>query len=496
MVIELFTSLVNNMGYLMAIAFGLTYINRFKRILEKENYTLVDKLLLSFLFSLIAILGTSLGSPFHGSLVSTRNIPVVVGAIIGGPIVGGISGIIAGIHRYLVDPVGITAIPCAIASASGGILIGLIKKTNNIDGKTFSFLAGAGIENISMALILVMSNDFMVSLEIVKSIYLPMVMLNSIGVLIIMSIIEEILKEKEREAGRQAKLVLDIANKTLPYFRVLCESSYEMVCKIICEDIHAEVVALTDRVNINGIYSRSNKYKFKNKEIISSNTKKVIENGSVTILEEDEIEDSLKVYFPKLKSAIIVPLKNKDKTIGTLKIYFNTHTSLIYRNKFLAVGLSELISTQLEISRVEALKSEAAKAEIKALQAQINPHFLFNVLHTIASFLRIDPSKARKIIIDLSTYLRYSIESVDRFVTIEKELEQVKAYIGIEEARYYNKFDVYYDVDETLLSLKIPSLIIQPLVENAIHHGIIRDKVAGNIWVRIKRLGKSKAREK
>jgi two-component system LytT family sensor kinase len=190
-------------------------------------------------------------------------------------------------------------------------------------------------------------------------------------------------------------------------------------------------------------------------------------------------------YCP-LKSAIVVPLNDGEEITGTLKLYYSKENGISYTNEKLAIGLSQLISTQLEISKVGKLKDMATKAEIKALQAQINPHFLFNALNTIISFMRFNPNGARELIVNLSTYLRYNIEETSTFVDMSRELEQVKAYVEIEKARFGDKLNVFYDIDQSL-HIKIPSLIIQPLVENSIKHGILKGSGFGNVRIAVKR---------
>ena len=140
----------------------------------------------------------------------------------------------------------------------------------------------------------------------------------------------------------------------------------------------------------------------------------------------------------------------------------------------------------MEISKIEKIKEAKNKAEIKALQTQINPHFLFNALNTITSFIRINPDKARSLIINLSTYMRYNLEVSSNLIDINKELEQVKAYVEIEQARFGDKLKVIYDIDEDI-EIKIPSLIIQPLVENAIIHGIRENGGSGTVKIFIKK---------
>ena len=478
--------LLNNIGYIIAIAFGLTHVNTFKRIIEKEKYNARDTLILSLLFSAIAILGTYVGTDYNGAIANTRNIGVVVAGVVGGPIIGLVTGIVAGAHRYLIDVGGVTALPCAIATILGGLLSGgVYRKIEPKERKLYGFVAGIIVENLSMGFILLMSRPFELARDIVTNIYIPMVLANGMGAFIVIAITESILEEKKRMAGEQAKLILEVANKTLPHFRDLTNKSLINVCKIIRDSVEAELVAITDRDNILASYSSEERYKINHTEIVGIGTKQVLETGEILIA--DELEDELKFRccLKDLESAIIAPLNTGQGTAGTLKLYFKENSSLTSRNKYLAIGLSQLISTQLEISRVERLKSEAAKAEIRALQAQINPHFLFNALHTVSSFVRIDPAKARKVIIDLSTYLRYSIENGDRLVSIDKELEQVRAYVDIEKARFQNKFMVHYDIEEGVELETIPSLTIQPLVENALKHGILKNNTGKNVYISV-----------
>ena len=123
------------------------------------------------------------------------------------------------------------------------------------------------------------------------------------------------------------------------------------------------------------------------------------------------------------------------------------------------------------------------------LQAQINPHFLFNALNTTAFFVRTDVKKAREVIVDLSTYLRFNLENFSRLVPLKLELEQVRAYINIENSRF-NKINSYYEIEEETKNIKVPSLIIQPLVENSIKHGILKKREGGNINIKVHKISK------
>ena len=398
---ELTSRLLNNLGYIIALAFFFTKFKRAKNIFTKKEYTKTDIILLSIFFSFLSIIGTYTGIYYRGAIVNTRNIGVAVAGIIGGPQVGIITGMVAGIHRFFVDIESPTTIACGISSILGGFITSVFfKKTNEKNCYIYGFISGFLIENLSMLLILLTGfflYDFVIAIDIVKNIYLPMILANALGVSIVIIIIEDLISEKEIMAGKQAKLALEIANKSLPYIRK--GNSLDEVCKIILESLEAKVVVITDDKNIIASHLISDEYILNHSEIKSSATKQVLKTGEFLILgkEESDIID-FQCISGNIKSCIILPLFQEEKKIsGTLKLYFDTPKFVTARKQYLAEGLSMLLSTQIELSNIENFKAMAKEAELKALQTQINPHFLFNALHTISSFVRIEPDRAREI---------------------------------------------------------------------------------------------------
>ena len=475
---KLLSHLFNNLGYIIAIAFFFTKLKRAKDIFTHKKYSKKDVFILSCFFSILAIIGTYTGADYRGAIVNVRNIGVVVGGILAGPEVGILSGFIAGLHRLFIDADPITTIPCATATMIGGFITAyLYKKCNEKNFYLYGFLGGFLVENLSMLLILVMGKDFELAKDIVSNIYFPMILANAVGVSIVLLIIQDIIEEKDIIAGKQAKLSLEIANKTLPYFRN--GESLNEVCKIISDSLGAKAVVITNEKYITASYSTSEDFKIAHTDIKSEVTKQVLKTGKLCIIGQCDDVKYFQCVTGKIKSCIISPLFQGDKVSGTLKIYFDTKENVTASNQYLVEGLSLLISTQLELSSVENLKTMAKEAELKALQTQINPHFLFNALHTTSFFVRKDPNKAREIIIDLSTYLRYNLENSCKLVPLEMELEQVKAYFNIEKARFGEKISLNIDVDENVKNISIPSLIIQPLVENSIKHGLLKKREGG-----------------
>jgi sensor histidine kinase YesM len=136
-----------------------------------------------------------------------------------------------------------------------------------------------------------------------------------------------------------------------------------------------------------------------------------------------------------------------------------------------------LFSSTQQIIDQDVYKSEMEKqirsAELNMLKAQINPHFLFNSLNSASALTISDPNKAQEMIINISDFFRYTLVSAkNQFTTLEKEIEQSLLYLEIEKARFGDKIIINCNLPEEYYHIKIPSLILQPLVENAVKHGV------------------------
>lgn len=477
-------NLLEKTSFLIVILILMSKIKFLKNILKSEQNSKRNLIIISCVFSFLAIVGTYLGIDVEGSIANVRNIAIVSGGILFGPIVGVTAGIVAGIHRFLIDINGITSLPCFITSVLAGILSGYLCDKVASDKKWLvGIICGMFVESISMQIILLISRPHSQAVSIVKHIYIPM-MVGQVGIGFLISILQSLRREKEEIAAQQAKLSLDIANKTLPYFRNMNKESLNKVCDIIKNDIDADAVSITDKKVVLSYVGIGEDYFKNNNKTLSDITKECISKGEIIYIKEEQEEYLVDKKTP-LKTAMIIPLKENDDTVGTLKIYYSKQREITESRQALAIGLSQMISTLMEISKVEQIKEAANKAEIKALQTQINPHFLFNALNTITSFIRINPDIARNLIINLATFLRYNLEFSDTTIDIKKELEQVKAYVEIEKARFGDKLNVVYDIDEDV-NIKIPSLIIQPLVENAIIHGIRANGGYGTVKISVK----------
>lgn len=126
-----------------------------------------------------------------------------------------------------------------------------------------------------------------------------------------------------------------------------------------------------------------------------------------------------------------------------------------------------------KIKKESEMKMLIRDAELSALKSQINPHFLFNSLNSISSLTVSKPEKAQEMVINLSSFMRYSLQhSREETVTLKEELDHIKLYLGIEKIRFGKKLNPVFEVDEKCINARIPNMILQPLLENAIKYGV------------------------
>jgi two-component system LytT family sensor kinase len=479
---EILIQLVEHAAVLLVIIFILTRVPQFREILQRENRSPLELTIIAIIFCLFAIFSTYSGINVEGFLVNVRIVTIISSGILFGPTVGITVGLISGIHRYLIDIGGIIAVSCLITSVIAGILSGIInKKVRKSLHWIYGILAGVFAEGLTILLILLMADSIEAGLDLVSYVALPM-LIGQINIGLIVQLLLSVEGEKEQVASRQAQLSLAIANKTLPYFRKLNKESLTQVGKIIKDELKADAVGITNQEKMLA-YVGYGEELYQNESVPNNaRTMKAIQSGEITSIDTTENQ-----ALPGVQHLLIIPFKEKDVVTGALEIYFLKASKLTYPMQTMAIGLAQIFSTQMEVSRVEQLSEAANKAELQALQTKINPHFLFNALNTIASLTRQAPDKARKLIINLASYMRYSIEVDDELIGIHQALEQVKDYVEIESARFGDRLQVSYDIDP--VDIKIPSLLIQPLVENAIEHGALKSRTKGTVSIAVKKLG-------
>lgn len=480
--------LVQRIAIIAVFAYVLSHTQAF-RLIFKENTTVREKLILVFIFSLISVAGTYFGIPIEGALANVRDTGSIVAGLLAGPAVGTAVGLISGVHRIYLC--GFTALQCGIATIIGGMLAGYIHMRTKPKAPEWitGVITGIGVILLSMVLILVFAKPFETALSLVKQIVFPMSMANALGIAIFMIIIHNAREHQTKIAALQTHRALRIANVTLPHFRQGLNSlSAEKVAINILSMTSAAAVAITDLERVLAHIGLGSDHHAKGMQIFTKLTKACLAQGQITVAQSQQ-GIGCNVPSCPLKSAIVVPLYCRDELAGTLKMYYAHEEALTALDIEFAQGLGQVFSTQLELSALQHKAELAAKAELKALRAQINPHFLFNSLNTIVSFCRTNPDKARNLLIELSEFFRRSLKASRDFVTLKEELEHVDSYLTLEQARFGERLIIEQDVSPDTLDILMPTFTLQPLVENAVKHGLLAKANGGTITIVAKTIG-------
>jgi two-component system LytT family sensor kinase len=147
------------------------------------------------------------------------------------------------------------------------------------------------------------------------------------------------------------------------------------------------------------------------------------------------------------------------------------------------VETGEWVTTQLLLQELDSSRIRLASAEVRALRAQISPHFIYNALTAIASFVRTDPELARELILEFAEFTRYSFRAHGDFTTLAEELRSIDRYLTIERARFGERLQVRLQIAPEVLPVGVPFLCLQPLVENAVRHGLSRKPGTGTVSI-------------
>ena len=172
----------------------------------------------------------------------------------------------------------------------------------------------------------------------------------------------------------------------------------------------------------------------------------------------------------EIRGIVVEPLEIEGSIVGTLAALTNQTAGPVLLR---ATGeVARYVSSQLELAELDESRARLNRAEVRALRAQISPHFVYNALTTIASFIRTDPVRARELLIEFADFTRYSFRTAGEYTTLKDELNNIERYIRLEKARFGDRLNIKLEIAPEVLSVVLPFLALQPLVENAVRHGL------------------------
>ncbi|MGH3412849.1 MAG: sensor histidine kinase [Marmoricola sp.] len=202
------------------------------------------------------------------------------------------------------------------------------------------------------------------------------------------------------------------------------------------------------------------------------------EDGATTVRDHRDL--TCTDPYCTVRKVVVSPLIVEERVVGTVQAWSTTRSAALVRA---TDEVAAWVSGQLQLAELDASRTRMMEAEVRALRAQISPHFVYNALNAIASFVRTDPDRARDLLVDFADFTRYSFQRHGEYTTLEEELRSIQRYLQLEQARFGDRLGVTLTIAPEVLPVTIPVLSLQPLVENAVRHGLAEKAGVGKIAI-------------
>ncbi|MDX7709916.1 sensor histidine kinase [Aeromonas caviae] len=475
---QLVLSLLQQMSVSLVIAY-LFSKSPLLRPLANYSVRLPHKVLIYVIFSCFCILGTYVGLDIDDAIANTRAVGAVLGGLLGGPLVGFLVGLTGGLHRYTLG--GFTDLACAISTTCEGLLGGLVHwrlmragRVNDLFAPRVAFFTTFVAEIMQMVIILLVATPFDKSLLLVRTIATPMILANSCGAALFISMIRDQQRMYEKFSRVFSAKALTIANRTVGIMsQGFTPEASGKIAHIVQEETGVGAVAITDTDKILAFIGTGEDHHKPGTPITSAITLQAIAQNKVLFADGNSQPYRCSISPQcQLGSVLVIPLQGDEGVIGTIKLYEPKKRLFLKINHTLGEGIANLLSQQLLAGRLEQQQRLLVQSELKLVQAQINPHFLFNTLNTISAITRRDPGRARELLLHLSRFFRNNLKRQSGLTTLREEQEHCLSYLEIEQARFGERLTVINEIPPHLTEVQLPSFTLQPLIENAIKHGI------------------------
>jgi two-component system LytT family sensor kinase len=277
------------------------------------------------------------------------------------------------------------------------------------------------------------------------------------------------------ESDRTTFRTLHTASLTTPALRGgLTTASAERSVRHLRSLLGAPAIALTDTTDLLAWDGRFAHHATQTGTL----ARPVVADGATTVRTHGDIpcED------PRcnVRQVVVTPLTVEERVVGTLQVFTPSASAGLVRA---ADEVARWVSGQLELAELDASRTRMMEAEVRALRAQISPHFVYNSLTAIASFVRTDPERARELLLEFADFTRYSFRRHGEFTTLAEELGSIEQYLVLEKARFGDRLTVTLRIAPEVLPVVVPFLSLQPLVENAVRHGLEGKGGAGRVSI-------------
>lgn len=269
----------------------------------------------------------------------------------------------------------------------------------------------------------------------------------------------------------------DLAGRSVPLRKGLTPDAARRTCELLRPMLSGDAVCITDTEDILAYVGPGSEHHRDGGQMYTSAAPRTIAKGKTQVV-HDSAGIGCREPNCELTSAVVAPLRIGTRVVGSLGVYQATRK---IPPKRLVEDMANMLSLHLELADLDRERQLATNARLDALRAQINPHFLFNVLNTIASKARTRPEEARELLLRLSEFFRYAVRQEGHFAEFAQEYFFVRTYLSLEQARFGDRLQIRYDIDPQVLTSRVPVLTIQPLMENAVKHGVAAKPSGGTV---------------
>jgi two-component system, LytTR family, sensor histidine kinase LytS len=494
--------LFSRIGLLLVLAFIMTRLRAFRYLLDR-NRNISTVIYSTILFGLFAIIGTEAGIMVRSSiivphglvtrlmanemLVGPSLVAIVIAGLFGGPIVGTVSGLISGLFILYLGGDNVVANVCIhpLTGILSGWTARFFSQERVISSQKALFI-GMFAPVLHMALLLIFTANPQETILLVDRIGLPLVVTNSVAIAIFTAMIRVVILEQEQTAAMETQRALKIAEQALPHLRKGWETgTADKIAELLYVELKITAVAVTDNRQLLAYIGAGANHHVKGQPIRTPLCKLALETGQMQVtMNKTDIQcdhDNCPIH-----AIIVVPLRQSGEIVGLVNLCFARAQQLRPVELNLALGLGKLMSNQLDVVAAEQMKELTRNVKLRTLQAQIQPHFLFNTLQMITTLIRVNPPMARHVTIALGHFMRMNLRTSDHaLIPLRQEIDHLEAYLEIVKVRFLDRFRIICIVPPVLKPAVIPPFTLQPLVENSIKHGFDGLRDGGEICIKI-----------
>lgn len=446
----------------------LSQTTLFWKTLDIEKFSFRDYVQYTALFTILGAFGTFWNFSTPGGIMTFRAVAVILAGFIGGPIVGTLTGLNVGLIRGMLLQTGVAGISGALTIllgiAAGQVSLYLKKKSPSIAYWTLICTLALEIGYWFLYALLTWPTILITPINF-WGLAIPVILTNIPPVVFSIWLLQTFV---QRIQTRQAHVTYSAFRSVNMLLQTLSPSDKVFDAAVIPQIITHMVPGIIWAA----VIQNDTLYNDTNYKVSAHETQG---NTELSIL---MLEHSL----PNLNHIAHVFAKYKNQPIMEIYVAVPNTTSISSDILEFVKGLKTLIELMYDREMLKNEEFLLQEAEIKMLQAQINPHFLYNTLNTISFYTRTDPDNARKLIGYLSDYFRYSLTNPTTLIPLKNELHDIKCYMELQQARFGDLLKIKCQIPEEIAAnLKVPPLLLQPLVENAVIHGLRGKEDGGTI---------------